>query len=224
VLALVSSNAYSRQLMHAFCKIGRPEIGQPGQCRPGGHSCWIRIVEPRKEPAPSVAYAPHELPIAMDFLNVIWKQAFGAALIQLRSVEKTTALAVTCANQDEFRARLGDLHELFKLMEVVERLLPADKQGQLHRAPTFDRMEASLSARISDEVDRDRVVDAIGDLRALSKVRNNLTHGGSELVAALDRLGITYPISDHGKAWDRIRAKITEGLTTIRAAVEATLE
>ena len=67
------------------------------------------------------------------------------------------------------------------------------------------------------------VLDAIGNLRDINTVRNKLAHGGAELVEALNRLSIEYPIRDYAKAWDRVRAVTAEALTTIRSALQGTL-
>jgi hypothetical protein len=77
-------------------------------------------VERAAEPAVAVPYSLRDLPIALDFLDAIWKQAFGAPLLRLRSVEKTAALSLACGARDEFTSRLGDLNELFKLTSKRE--------------------------------------------------------------------------------------------------------
>lgn len=224
VLALVSKSEHTRRVVNALCEIGRHEIDDPSKCCAGGHQCWTRIVDSGSKTLPATVFSLRELPIALDFLSMVWKQAFGAPLIQLRSVEKTSALAFPCSTQDELRARLGDLNDLFKLMDIPEQLLPSVAQGKIDKSQTYSRIEACLSSKILDDADRDCVGEAILDLKALTTVRNKLTHGGSEIVAALERLGVDYPITDHGKAWDQIRAKVAGALTTIRSALQATYE
>jgi hypothetical protein len=167
-----------------------------------------------------VLFSPLELPIALDFLNVVWKQAFGSSLITLKSVEKTTALALLCATPDEFRARLGDLHELFKLMDIPDQLLPKEMEGKLEKAQTFNRMEACLSVKIKDQAEGERATDAIATLRDVATVRNKLTHGGSDLIAALERLGLEYPLGEPAKAWDQVRSRVAEAVTAIRSALQ----
>ena len=211
-----------RAVIWALCEDGRSEISDPSRCHPGGHPCWKRIVEPVPEPAAAVPFSPRDLPIALDFLNAIWKQAFGASLLRLRSVEKTAALSLPCATQDEFKSRLGDLNELFKLMEIPERILPPAQQGQIDPQQTFRRMMACLQEKIQDTAERENVSAAMDDLWAINEVRNKLTHGGSELAEALHRLGIEYPITDYAQAWDQVRSEAAAALTTIRSALEST--
>jgi hypothetical protein len=211
-----------RQLVGAYCEIGQSEIGDPSGCRAGRHHCWRRIVEPRPESAPAVPYSPRELPTALDFLNAVWERAFGRPLLRLRSVEKTAALSLGCATHDEFRARLDDLNELFKLIDIPDELL--DENGrQIEKQQTFKRMTACLETRIKDEAERERVSDAIGDLRAMNTVRNKLAHGGAELVEALSQLRIEYPMRDYARAWDTVRAKTAEALTTVRSTLQGAL-
>ena len=211
-----------RQLMRAYCEMGRPEIGQPSGCHAGGHPCWRRIIEPRPASPPAVPFSPRDLPVALDFLDAIWKQAFGRSLIRLRSVEKTAALSLPCATEEELRSRLGDLNELLKLMDVPEEILPEEKRGQIDKQQTFNRM-ACLDAKIQDDAEGESTSEAMLDLRALNVVRNKLTHGGSELADALERLGLEYPIKDYGQAWDQIRLETAAALTTIRSALQGAL-
>ena len=140
-------------------------------------------------------------------------------LLRLRSVEKTATLSLGCATHEEFRSRLDDLNELFKLIDIPDEIL--DENGRrIDKQQTFKRMTACLELRITDEAERERISDAMGDLRAVNTVRNKLAHGGAELVEALSRLRIDYPIRDYSKAWDTVRARTAEALTTIRSALQ----
>jgi len=206
-----------RQLVGAYCEIGQEEVrSDPSRCRAGGHRCWTRIVEEPPARSASVPYTPRDLPVALDFLDAVWKQTFGHPLLRLRSVEKTAALSLPCATAEELKSRLGDLNELFKLMEVPDELLsePIDRQQ------TFNRISACLETKVRDAAERENAANAMDDLRAINVVRNKLTHGGSELADALNRLDIEYPIHNHGQIWDQIRSKAAAALTTIRSALQ----
>ena len=208
----------ARFFVEAFCEAGQPGVKDNSSlCRAGGHSCWTRIVEEPSAPSASLPYAPRDLPVALDFLDAVWKQTFGHSLLRLRSVEKTAALSLPCATAEELKSRLGDLNELFKLMEVPDELLqqPIDPQQ------TFNRISACLAAKLQDNAERENAANAMNDLRAINDVRNKLTHGGSELAEALNRLGIEYPIRNYGQAWDQIRLKAAGALTTIRSALQS---
>ena len=107
-------------------------------------------------------------------------------------------------------------------MDVPNESLPEDKR-EIDERQTFTRMMACLEALITDEAEHERVRGAVDNLRAVNMVRNKLTHGGWELVKALNQLRIEYPISEYGKAWDRVRAKTAEALATIRSALQSAL-
>jgi hypothetical protein len=222
VIAMRTMDGSGRRLAGAYCEMGKPEIKtNPSRCRAGGHPCWSRIVSAMPEPAPSVPYSPRELPTALDFLNAIWERTFNRPLLRLRSVEKTAALSLGCATHDEFRARLEDINELFKLIDIPDEILLQSEQ--IEKQQTFTRMVSCLRARITDEAACEAALDAICDLRAINTVRNKLAHGGSELVEALGRLRIEYPIRDYSDAWDRVRAVTAEAVTTIRSALQGAL-
>jgi hypothetical protein len=210
-----------RHLVGAYCEIGRQEIkNDPTACRAGGHSCWARVLGPPSELTPAVPYSPRELPVALDFLDAVWKQAFGRPLLRLRSVEKTAALSLPCSTADEFKSRTGDLNELFKLMEVADELLekPVGKQQ------TLIRIRTCLEAKIKDATNLENVYAAIEVLKDINTVRNKITHGGAELIEALKRLGVGYPIADHGNAWDIVRSKAADALSLIRSALQTAIE
>lgn len=206
---------YERVFFSALCDLGKPEI-QNKKCHASGNSCWTRIVEPEIEQPPAVPFSPRDLPVALDFLDVVWQQIFKHPLLGRLNVEKTAAIVLPCATKEEFASRLGDLNELLKRMNIPDNDLPEDKRAQIEKQQTFVRMQASLDAKIKDETDRERANDAVEKLKTINAVRNKLTHGGAELASALNRLGIQYPISDYSKAWDSIRSKAAESLTNIR--------
>lgn len=218
VKAFEAIGSIARQFVGAYCEAGQPGVTTNSSlCRAGGHSCWTRIVEEPPARSASVPYSPRDLPVALDFLDAVWKQTFGHSLLRLRSVEKTAALSLPCATVEELKSRLGDLNELFKLMEVRDELL----SQQIDRQQTFNRISACLETKVQDGAERENVTNAMNDLRAINTVRNKLTHGGSELVEALNRLDIEYPIQNHGQAWDQIRSKAAAALTTIRSALQS---
>lgn len=212
-------NDYRRMLVSALCDLDRPEIRNKN-CHAGGNQCWTRIVEPTIEAPPAVPFSPRDLPVALDFLDAVWERLFKHRLLGRLTTEKTAAIVLPCATKEEFDSRLGDLNELFKRMNIPDDDLPEEKRAQIHEQATFVRMQSCLDAKIEDEADREKVKNGIERLRAINTVRNKLTHGGSELTNALNRLGIEYPITDYSKAWDSIRSKAAEALTTIRKVIE----
>jgi len=76
---------------------------------------------------------------------------------------------------------------------------------------------------VTDAAERENIQNAIEDLKSVNTVRNKLVHGGSELIEALSRLGIEYPIGNYEKAWDEVRSKTALALTNIRSALQGAL-
>jgi hypothetical protein len=220
---LTAAGTNRRQLLGAFCEEDQPGVTtHPWLCYAGGHPCWTRMVAPEAQPTPLFTYDPRELPTALDFFSTIREKAIGHPPLRLRSAEKTAALSLGCATHDEFRARLGDLNEIFKLFDIPNGVLPKS-ETTIPKEQILNRMDACLHARIADEATLEAIAGAIDDLRAMNTVRNKLTHGGSELVRALGRLEIEFPIRDYCKAWDRVRAKVAEAVSTIRSAFQNVL-
>jgi hypothetical protein len=172
-------------------------------------------------PKPSaVPYSPRELPMAIDFLNSIWGKRNGEPLLEIRSAEITVSLGLPSANFEEFKSRIGDLAELLRWIDVEDAQLPGG--AEINRSEKLNRLQACLQASTVDS-DRDDVGVAVGALKDIVTVRNRLTHKGSpELIGALARLGIDFPIEDYASAWDGIRAKAAEALNLIRKVVQAT--
>lgn len=221
VIAASAKVTNDRLLVYAFCGLGRAEVNSGSGCHAGGNSCWARIVETHRDLPSAVPFSPKELPVALDYLSTIWGQVFGNPLVRLRSIEKTVALVLPCETEDEFRARLGDLNELFKLMEIRDDDLPIEHREKIKKEQTFARIKVSLGAKIQDPTDQEAISGALDDLSSLNTVRNKLTHGGSELALALDQLGIGYPIRDYASAWNRVREKAAEALTIMRSALQS---
>lgn len=119
-----------RQFAEALCDIGRSEMEKNGcDCYPGGNQCWTRIVEPTIEAPPAVPFSPRDLPVTLDFLDVVWQQIFKHPLLGRLSTEKTAAIVLPCATKEELSSRLGDLNELFKRMDIPDENLPEEERA-----------------------------------------------------------------------------------------------
>jgi hypothetical protein len=180
---------------------------------------WERYQELTRERPGAAPYSARELPMAIDFLNSVWEKRFGRPLISLRRAEITIGLALGCANPEDLKARLTDLGEALRWIAVDDDLLPGDTL--VHRREKLNRLRECLRAKI-DPNQQEELTRVIDVLRDINEVRNCLTHKGSpKLVAALARLEIEYPPLDYGAAWDKIRAKAAEALSTIRGLVSS---
>ena len=196
--------------------------GVGANCRPGGNSCWERSVQIDIK-TPSVSYSPRELPTALDFLNFLWEKCFNEPLFKKANFQKPASLSLGCQTKDEFLARVGDLNELLRAMDVPDGLLPqANRIGGAKPIPKtekLNRLSACLKLKLGNE-ELERVSPAIDILKALIVIRNKMTHGGGELIAALSKIRIGYPIADYAAAWDMVRGRVAEALTMIRESLE----
>jgi hypothetical protein len=214
---------FRRQLCGAFCDLDRPELETGARCHPGGNSCWERLISGDEAKA-SVPYSPRDLPIALDFLNMVWAEAFPKSrLLQLKSAEGVAGLVLPCGTRDEFAARLSELADVLKLFNVPDELLP-DAKRTLDKSATLDRLVAALDRRFP-EYDSVSVTRASAVLRAINKARWSLQHSGAaaDFPSALAQLGMEYPILNYAEAWNAIRTKAAEAVTAIRRAIQTAI-
>jgi hypothetical protein len=208
-----------RQLEYGICDLGKTEINEPKQCHPSGHKCWEWVVQIEDEPLPKLS-SPLTLPEAFDFLDAVWRLAFGKrqALLRQQSTAPIASLALPCTTRQEFESRLSALADILKSMEIPDGLLPSDIQP-INKDQTFVRLLACLQSCL-EAVDYNAVEQAVRTLRAVNEVRVALQHGGAarNLPAELMKLGVPYP-PQWGDAWDRIRAKTSEALHIIREKI-----
>ncbi len=144
------SGRFKRSLYGAVCDLDSPDLSKGAGCYPGKNACWERVVTTKKTATPAVPYSPRDLPVALDFLNEVWRRAFsGKRLLVMKSVESTIGLALPCSTPEEFKSRLTDLADLFKLMTIDDDQLPEEKKGSIKDDATFDRMTGALEYRLS---------------------------------------------------------------------------
>ncbi|MDO8433755.1 MAG: hypothetical protein Q7S58_15230 [Candidatus Binatus sp.] len=209
-----------RYVMQALANKGYvSRVSQDGeriQMRPTG---WERYEELTTPKSSAVPYSPRELPLAIDFLNAVWEKKFTEPLVRIRSAEKVASLGFPCANFEDFKARVGDLGEMLRWIEVPDEKVPEDRG--VKREEKLIRLTVAMES-VAPESEQENARRAIAILKDIVKVRNKMTHVGSpELIAALARLGIDFPISDYGLTWDAIRARAADALHAIRTAVQA---
>ena len=214
------TNVNKRKVISSICDLGKEEIENPEKCCAGDNQCWERIVERIDAPVPTLA-SPLTLPEAFDFLDTVWRLAFGKkrGLLRLRSTTDTVSLVLACSTRDEFKSRVSALDDIFKSMEIPDGILEIELD-ESNKGHTFVRLLACLETRL-ETIDYQEVEQAVNALRAVNEVRVAFQHSGaaSRLPDALRKLGIPYPPSQWGDAWDRIRAKVSEALHIIREKV-----
>lgn len=209
---------YQRMLASVECDLGRSEATDPSGCRAEGHACWERLMS-RDSAMDLSSLRPFDLPEALDHLDAAWRLLFGRkkALLRLRGTREVAELASSCSSQEEFESRISALADVLKMMSIPDELLAAEERT-IQRDHTLDRLLPAVREAGADEAALDRVGRAIDVLRAINAVRYSLQHVGARdrLPGALARLGVSYPPSGWGEAWDMIRLRAVEAARMIR--------
>ncbi|WP_433417724.1 hypothetical protein ACQP1V_00755 [Microtetraspora malaysiensis] len=224
VTALLSGARISeRHVINAMCDRGMNEVRNVDGCQAGGHGCWQRIAAVESLDAPPVS--PLELAEAFDVLDAVWRLAFDKKkpLLSLSTVATPAALSLSCTTRVEFETRISDLADLIDRIRVDDLHLKPRSEEDLEKDK--DKLKASLN-RIEDclhyhlERAQHAAVDrAIKTLRTIRQARNAEQHGiteGGGLTAKLRDLGIYDAPPNWGGAWDAVRARAVEALTTLR--------
>lgn len=159
----------------ALCERARPEIDDPSRCRPGGHPCWERILEPEIESVemPSSPLALHE---AFGYLEAVWRLAFGSnhGLLRLTSMTDIAQLSQPCRTRSEFESMMSALAAVLKAMNIPEDLFPGGVSN-LERDHTLERIKVCLKCKLGEEYDLS-CEGAIEVLRAVNAVRSSQQH------------------------------------------------
>ena len=205
-----------RHVIGALCDLGKPEVDDPGNCRPGGHPCWRRVIQAGPRPVESIS--PLGLAESFDVLDALWRLVFGSKkrLLALNTATGSAALALGCANRAEFESRLSALADVISKLKVDRDILPADVDPKDFKS--VDLMERALFHKLPAERHPD-VGAALQTLRKVCQARNAIQHGttqGGGFTAKLRELGIHDAPPDWPDAWERIRAQTANSLTAIR--------
>ena len=169
-------------------------------------------VEPETVPTAPVVVSPIALPAALDYLDVVWRLAFGGGLLVIPSAERAARLVFDAATGEEFDNRLSAIGEMFKGFDV-----PGDQ-----RDGTFKRLRMYLRSRLTAAA-MARVDPAVDVLESVTHIRNGGQHmdAAADAAAALPSLGLTYPISDFSSAWWTVQVNVVQALDIIREEVRA---
>ncbi|MFF4411942.1 hypothetical protein ACFYY8_05380 [Streptosporangium sp. NPDC001559] len=214
-----------RRAMTAMCDEGHTDrVNIISKCHAGGHDCWQRLVE-IEEPA-VILVPPLELAEAFDVLDAAWRLAFDQkkkSLLALSTVATPAALSLPCATRAEFEARISDLADLIDRIKVDDALLRPRSKDEEERDEdllkgSLNRMLDCLHYRLP-ALQHAAINRAIRTLRTVRQARNAEQHGiteGGGLTAKLRDLGIYDAPPNWSGAWDVVRARTAEALTTLR--------
>lgn len=212
-----TKTSWDRMVIGALCDKARPEIAQPVGCRAGGHECWERVIEPVEAPTQPTT-SPLSLPEQLDFLDAVWRAAFGQPLLHLGPAAHVAGLTLGCATREEFRARLSDVADVLDSLRVPNDLLPPDQSGA---RGALKRVELALTATSLDRDEKDRVTEAVAKLRSVVRIRVGLQHGDAakDLPEHFGKLQIPYPPTDWEVAWNQVLARTVDSLVGLRDEV-----
>jgi hypothetical protein len=195
------------------------EIEEEGECVPGGHSCWHRILD-----LGVATTRPIEPPLALlealDFLSVVWRDKFKTdRLIRSLGTAPPGSLMQPCSTRDEFRSRLTDLADIFKMFWIEDSLapgLPGIKMDQ-----TWNRVKEVAKHQLP-ATEATRAQAAVDRLRWINEIRTGLQHGAvaQQAQKGAAGIGLTWPTTDWAAAWDHVRGVAVEALRELRQAVD----
>ena len=180
-----------------------------------------RIIE---EEAPA-ATSPLTLPEALDFLDAMWRLAFGKNRRQVRpsTFADPAGLVGTAESVDQFEVGIGDLGDTLDRFSVADDLLPEEESltpvsGSLNRLPAVLR---SREATDSDTVDR-----AVATLQSVRGLRHSHARNGAagDRPRILGDLGLSEFASDWQALWDGVRTRTVVALLVLRTQVRRLAE
>ena len=170
----------------------------------------------RPVPQPrSIQYSsPYSLPAALDYLSVAWHSIYGNRLVDPPGFERAAKLASPPETADEFDSRTSALAEVLKVLQ------PGKTPGVDGHA--LVRTEAFLLEKLPPEAHA-RVHDAVEVLDSVRVVRVSGQHvsPNADILTALRRLGLTYPIADWAAAWSVLSEEVIASLDAIREEIQA---
>jgi hypothetical protein len=210
-----------REAVGALCEMGQPQIQNLGACRAGENPCWTRTVPLAlavESTPPGLA-----LPEAFDFLDAIWRLAFGSkkGLISLASVSEAAGLTLSCASSEDLDNRLSDLADVIDRLKVSDDLI-GDAEVE---AGSLNRIERVLRQRLDGE-SLAQALKGLGMVRRARQLRNARQHSGAapKFPKLLAEMGLAEVPPDWAALWDGIKAYTTRGLMLMRTELRRLAE
>jgi hypothetical protein len=171
----------------------------------------LRRVEQR------VVVSPVSLPAALGYLDAVWRVMEGrdSHLVALPSPERAASLAFDAGTRAEYLERVGALGDVLKWLKV-----PAG--GNQKGGHPLERLRAYLASKLPAE-SHERINGAVDQLVDVTDIRNGGLHAEAEPAAlrAYYALGIQFPITDPGAAWQAVRAATVSAVDAIREEVQS---
>ena len=170
----------------------------------------LPVVSNTNEPVPS----PFTLPAAIDYLDVVWRLRYGEQLVTPPGVERSARLAFTATTDEEADSRLSALAELLAGLQVPRT--PGARRHALQYLREF--LDNDLPPESVERVHRN--IDILNCARIVRVgAQHNTTR--TQLVDALAKLGLTYPVIDWSDGWRHIQNEAANAFNAIRDEIQA---
>jgi hypothetical protein len=174
--------------------------------------CVERLLTPPALVAQRAVPSPFDLVAALDYLDAVWRITHGRDnhLVVYPRAQAVASLTHPANTADEFASKLSALTDVFKNL----RIPPGGTQSGGH---PLQRLAAYLATELEPE-SHARVSAELEVLRAVTRTRHGLQHAGADTdgIAALNELGLGYPIMDWTASWETIRGRTINALDAIR--------
>ena len=211
----------SRNPNDARCGKNRPEIQAANLCHAGGHDCWEYAILPSEQDKPAAYLAP-ALTRNFDALDDAWRLLFRKDhLVVMPSVASIAALERDCVTEQDFNDRVIALGDVLAAFAIPAELLNGSNKKV---EGSLTRLEMVLKKQVADDAHRARAIEAVQKLRAANNLRVGAAHGASSArerrLKAQTTLAIQfYPDATWGETWNQLRARVTDALSEITAAL-----
>jgi hypothetical protein len=197
--------------------------GNGNDCRIGGNDCWRRSVTSRvRSPLDLPGDIPRAVADELDYLRLVASDRLKLKdAVPVRQARSVGALFAEPSTSEDLQRQLAAVADLITNLSFIEAL-PDDQRtdDKGRQVKSLKALELVLLHHAPD------AVPAVTDLRAIVKVRNTFPiHSRTTEVAEEFRaLGVGYPPSDWGVAWNRILERFWASIRRIREGLQAIVD
>lgn len=177
----------------------------PGQCKPGGNSCWeLLLFNPSHSLRQEGATAAEVLEL-LDHLDTVWRmQADQARLFGPGSFGQVSAVLEPVSSFSDFRTAVNDL------VQLINRARPKGAAD----GKFLVRMEEQLKTYSEPGA------AAMSKLRSIVALRANLEHSPREAAIKAAEVGLQYPGHDWASTWAQLLGIVSQAVRTVIAEVK----
>ena len=164
----------------------------------------------------------------IDYLSLVvakeqlWKSP--KPMVNAPDLQSAAQLAAKVSDLQDFTTALIGTSNVIDRLEIPEIPLASSHGAPKRRRGSLGRLEYWLLERVSEQASRDRIADALIDIRDVITLRHLSAHHGDDTrkraAASLHRLGLPNPILDYSRAWGQLQAVLANAFDTIRVEVQ----